>query len=62
MTTRTIAGLQFNVPSPSVYQLAGFPVQIIFAKGSWWIECGGKFGRRASLADAAEDLAWAVLA
>lgn len=61
MTQRTIAGLRFAVPSPSVYQLIGFPVQIIFASGEWWIECEGKFGRRASLKDAAEDLAGAVL-
>lgn len=57
MTQRTIAGLAFNVPSPSVYQLIGFPVQIIFANGFWWIECGGKLGARASLAQAAEDIA-----
>lgn len=57
MTQRTIAGLRFSVPSPSVYQLVGFPVQIIFASGAWWIECGGKWGQRPSLQAAAEDLA-----
>lgn len=57
MTQRTICGLTFNVLSPSVYQLRGFPVQIIFASGTWWIECGGKWGQRASLLRAAEDLA-----
>lgn len=61
MTQRTIAGLAFNVPSPSVYQLVGFPVQIIFASGDWWIECGGKWGRRKSLMEAAEDLAWVMI-
>lgn len=61
MAQRTIAGLAFNVPSPSVYQLIGFPVQIIFAKGEWWIECGGKWGQRPSLQAAAEDLAWVML-
>jgi hypothetical protein len=60
MTKRTIAGLRFNVPSPSVYQLCGFPVQIFFANGSWWIECGGKVGARPSLQAAAEDLAWVL--
>lgn len=62
MTTRSIAGLTFHVPSPSVYILVGFPVQIFFASGEWWVECGGKAGRRASLQQAAEDLAEAVLA
>jgi hypothetical protein len=61
MTHRTIAGLRFAVPSPSVYQLIGLPVQIIFASGEWWIECGGKWGRRASLQAAAEDLAWVLI-
>lgn len=60
MTKRTIAGLQFLCPSPSVYQLIGFPVQVIFASGVWWIECGGKYGQRPSLLQAAEDLAWVL--
>lgn len=55
------ASLSTSPPLP-FNQLARFPVQIIFASGAWWIECGGKFGQRASLADAAEDLAEAVLA
>lgn len=60
MTQRTIAGLRFAVPSPSVYQLIGLPVQIIFANNSWWIECGGKWGSRPTLQRAAEDLAWVI--
>ena len=57
MIQRTIAGLTFNVPSPSVYQFIGLPVQIFFASGAWWIECGGKAGARRSLREAVEDLA-----
>ena len=60
MPQRTIAGLVFDVPSPSVYQLRGFPVQIVFVNGFWWLECGGKYGARPSLQRAAEDLAWVL--
>lgn len=34
MTQRTLFGLTFDVSSPSVYQLRGFPVQIFFCNGA----------------------------
>lgn len=32
---RTVAGLRFRVPSPSVYQLEGLPLALIFQSSGW---------------------------